>query len=134
NMWSVIEGNSTALNIGYLDRTTGNKKPLYYHFKMMADNFRGNYVNGTTNQTTVKSFGSQNSLQTVVLILNEDLSSNYNCKVRLNTAAIAGTSNLKININANIANEYTQVIPSQSSVLLIFNSAGALIKKYEYSL
>ncbi|HXB40651.1 MAG TPA: T9SS type A sorting domain-containing protein [Bacteroidia bacterium] len=134
NFWSVAEGNSAASNIGYIDAGTNSKKPSYYHFKLMAENFNGNYVNGTTNQVNVKSFGSQNSQQTSVLILNEDLTTNYNCTVRLNTAAIAGNSALKININAGIANEYNEVVQSQSSVLLIFNSAGVLIKKYEYSL
>ncbi|MGZ3862282.1 MAG: T9SS type A sorting domain-containing protein [Bacteroidia bacterium] len=134
NFWSVAEGNNTAANIGYVDAATNTRKPSYYHYQMMAQNFKGNYVNGTTNQVNVKSFGSQNSQQTAVLVLNEDLASNYNCTIRLNTAAIAGTSQLKINVNANIATEYTDVIPSQATVLFIFNSSGALIKKYEYSL
>jgi hypothetical protein len=41
---------------------------------------------------------------------------------------------LKININAGLANEYTDVIPAQSTVLLIFNASGAIVKKYEYGL
>src|SRR5207237_7346810 len=64
NIWSVIEGNSTALNIGYLDASTGHKKPLYYHFKLLADNFKGNFVTGTTNMADVKTFACQNGQQT----------------------------------------------------------------------
>ncbi|MBC7695338.1 MAG: T9SS type A sorting domain-containing protein [Burkholderiales bacterium] len=134
NFWSVIEGNSNALNIGYIDQGTGTKKPIYYHFKLLAENLKGNYVNGTTNQANVKSFGSQNSQQIAVVILNEDLTANHNFRVKLNTASIAGTNTLKININANLATEYTDVIQAQSTVLLIFNTAGVLIKKYEYTL
>lgn len=134
NFWSVAEGNNVAANIGYIDAGSNTKKPSYYHFQLMADNFKGNYVNGTTNQVNVKSFGSQNSQQTAVLVLNEDLTNNYNCTIRLNSTAIAGTSQLKINVNANIAAEHNEVIQSQSTVLFIFNSAGALIKKYEYTL
>jgi hypothetical protein len=134
NFWSVVEGNNTALNIGYIDVTTGTKKPSYYHFQMLAKNFRGNYVNGTTNQTNVKSFGSQDGQQIAVLILNEDMANNFHYTVKLNTAAIAGTNPLKININAGLANEYNDVIDAQSTVLLVFNSAGALTKKYVYSL
>ena len=37
NLWSVVEGNTNALNIGFIDGSTNNKKPIYYHFKMMAD-------------------------------------------------------------------------------------------------
>ncbi len=134
NLWSVIEGNSTALNIGYLDRSTGAKKPMYYHFKMMADNLKGNYVDGISNQANVKSFGSQNSQQVSVMILNEDLTNNYNASIRLNSSPIAGSSTLKINIDAGIDIEYNDVIASQSSVLLTFNSSGTLIRKTEYSL
>jgi len=134
NLWSVIEGSSTALNIGYLDRATGAKKPLYYHFKLLAENFKGNYVDGITNQVNVKSFGSKNAQQVSVLILNEDLAANFNYKVQLNSTPITGSNNLKINIDAGIAAEYTDMIGSQSSVLLTFNSAGTLIRKTEYSL
>ncbi|MGZ5245423.1 MAG: T9SS type A sorting domain-containing protein [Bacteroidia bacterium] len=134
NFWSVIEGNSNALNIGFLDQGTGKKKPIYYHFKMLAENLKGNYVNGTTNQANVKSFGSQNSQQIAVVILNEELTNNFNYTVKLNTASISNTSALKININANLANEYSGTIPAQSTTLLIFSAQGQLIKKYEYSL
>ncbi|MES2567790.1 MAG: T9SS type A sorting domain-containing protein [Bacteroidota bacterium] len=134
NFWSVIEGNSNALNIGFLDQGTGTKKPIYYHFKMLAENLKGNYANGTTNQTNVKSFGSKNSQQIAVVILNEELTNNYNYTVKLNTASIAGTSALKININANVASEYSGTIQAQSTTVLVFNAMGSLIKKYEYSL
>jgi hypothetical protein len=135
NFWSVAEGSSNGItNIGYIDASTNTKKPSYYHFKLLADNFKGNYVNGTTNQVNVKSFGSQNAQQTAVLILNQDLTNNYNFSVKLNTTLSTGAAALKININANLATEYSDVIQSQSTVLLIFNSVGTLIKKYEYSL
>lgn len=133
NMWSVVEGNTTALNIGYVDGQ-GNKKPAYYHFQMMAQNFSGNYISSTSSQANVKVFSSQNSQSTTVMLMNEDLSSNYNFTVRLNTAGISGTSALKVNVDANIAQEYTDNIPNQSTILLVFNNQGALIKKIVYSL
>ncbi|MES2140877.1 MAG: T9SS type A sorting domain-containing protein [Bacteroidota bacterium] len=134
NLWSVIEGSSTALNIGFLDNSTGNKKPLYYHFKLLADNFKGNYVNGTTNQVNVKSFASEDGQQVAVMILNEDLTNNFTYTVRLNTTAIAGTSALKINANAGLAKEFTDVIQNQSTTLLLFDANGNIIKKSEYKL
>lgn len=134
NFWSVMEGNSTSSNIGFCDPITHSKKPSYHHFKMMADNFKGNFVNGTTNQPTVKSFGSQSSQLTNVLILNQDQSMSYSYTVRLNTNAVSGGSTLKININAGKANEYSDVIQSQSTVLLTFDATGKIVKKTEYSL
>ena len=133
-IWSVIEGNSQVLNIGYIDPTTGNKKPAYYHYKMVAENFKGSIVSATTNQSKVKSFGSQSSQYINVLIMNQELATNHNFTVRLNSSAIAGNSSLKININANVNIEYNGVINNQSSMVLTFNSAGVLVKKTEYTL
>lgn len=134
NFWSVAEGNSNVLNIGYIDANSNLKKPTYHHFKMLAENFKGNYVTGTSNQGNVKTFGSKSAQQICVLIMNQDQAANHNYTVKLNTAAIAGGSALKLNINAGLANEYTDMIQSQSTVLLIFNAAGQIMKKYEYSL
>lgn len=134
NLWSVVEGNTTATNIGLVDPDTYNKKPSFFHFKLLAENFKGTYANGTTNQLTVKSFGSKDASQISVLILNEDQINNFNFTVRLNTDKVNKPNALTININAGVSNEYVGQISSQSSILLIFNSAGMVIKKYEYSL
>jgi hypothetical protein len=133
NIWSVIEGNSQELNIGYLDRTTGAKKPAYYHFKLMAENFKGSYVNGTTNNAKVKVFGSKTSQYTQVLIMNQDQGASQNYVVRLNQSAIAGNAALKINMSADVNVEYNGVIGKETTQLLTFNASGVLVKKTEYS-
>jgi hypothetical protein len=132
--WSVIEGNSTALNIGFINKDNGNKQPTYHHYKMIADNFRGTYADGTDNQANVKAFGSKDGSQISVIILNEDQASNFNYTVRLNTDAVSGNDPLKVNINAGVAKEYTGVINNQSTTLLIFDAAGNVTKKIEYKL
>jgi hypothetical protein len=135
NLWSVMEGGSSVVNNGgFLDGVTGNKKPLYYHFQMMAGAFKGTSVNATTNKTTVKSFACKDGQKTIVMILNEDLTTNFNYTVRLNNSTVSGTDPLKINVNAGIAAEYDATISNQSTLLLTFNSAGELIEKTEYSL
>ncbi|MBA3665574.1 MAG: T9SS type A sorting domain-containing protein [Bacteroidetes bacterium] len=134
NIWSVVEGNNTQLNIGYIDAVTGNKKPAYYHFKMMAENFKGTFISGTTNLANVKSFGSNSGQNITVMVMNQDLSNNYHYTVRLNGNAVGGTNPLKINVNAGVAVEYNDIIPAQSTMLLVFNAQGGLVKKIEYSL
>lgn len=134
NLWSVIEGNSNVENCGYIDPFTGNKKPIYYHFQMMAENFTGNSINCTSNQSDVKVFASQDASKISVMILNESLTDNHGYTVRLNTNSITGSSSLKVNVNAGVAADITDVLPSQSTQLLTFNAAGTLIKKCEYSL
>lgn len=134
NLWSVIEGNSNTENCGYIDPFTGNKKPIYYHFQMMAQNFSGTNINCTTNKTDVKAFASQDASKISVMIMNQSMTSNTNYSIRLNNAAIGGNDSLKINVNAGVSSDYSDMIPSQSTVLLVFNAAGTIIKKCEYSL
>jgi len=134
NVWSVVEGNNTALNIGYIDAQTGIKKPLYYHFKMMADNFKGNYADVTDNQNNVKTFASKSGSQINVMIMNQELGSNFNYTVRLNNGTVSGSNALKVAVNAGVSVEYSDMIPAQGSVVLTFNTSGTLIKKTEYSL
>jgi PKD repeat protein len=134
NLWSVVEGNSEALNIGYLDRTTQARKPLFYHFQMLAQNMSGTYANGTSTVSQVKTFGSKSSSEIKVMIMNQDLTANYNYTVRLSTGTVSGSNPLKITIDAGVAAEYSNSISNQTSILLTFSSSGALIRKCVYSL
>ena len=132
--WSVIEGNSVALNIGYIDKYSGKRQPSYYHFKMMSENMNGTYADGTDNQTNVKAFGSKNTNgTTTVMVLNQDLNS-FKYTVRLNNDAVSGTNALKININAGFAKETTGSIDGQSTTMLTFDASGNLVKRTEYKL
>jgi PKD repeat protein len=133
-IWSVIEGNSTATNIGYLDRSTGAKKPLYYHYQLLAQNMNGTFANGTSTVSNVKTFGSKNGSEIKVMIMNQDLSANYNYTVRLNTASVSGSNPLKITVDAGVAVEYSDNITNQTSLLLTFDASGTLIRKCVYSL
>jgi hypothetical protein len=134
NIWSVVEGNGTPLNIGYIDPTTGKRKPAYYHFKMMAENFKGNFIPGTSNQQNVKAFGSQNAQFIQVMVMNQDQGANHNATVRLNSSAISNSNPLKINVNAGINIEHNEQINANTTVLLTFNPQGSLIKRTVYSL
>ncbi len=135
NLWSVIEGGQQiADNCGYIDPNTGNKKPLYYHFQLMAENFKGNSVNCTDNQANVKAFACQDAQKITVMIMNQELTGSYAYTLRLNNGAVVGAGALKLNANANVAKEYSSTLSNQSTVLLTFDANGTLVKKCEYSL
>jgi hypothetical protein len=134
SIWSVIEGSNNSLNVGYLDVTNGNKKSMFWHYKLLADNFSGNYLSATSTQTNVKVFGCQNAQNVSVMILNEDLATNYNFTLRLNNGTVTGNNPLKINLSSNIAVEYNDVIVNQGSILLTFDLQGNLVKKCVYTL
>jgi hypothetical protein len=132
--WSVIEGSTqTGNELGFIG-ADGTIKPTYHHFKMMAENIRGNVASSTDNQTLVKTFASKASDQIAVIMLNQETSTSFNYTVRLNTAAVSGTNALKINVDAGLAMESSGTIASQSTILLVFDSFGVLKKKIEYRL
>ncbi len=128
--WSVIEG----AELGYLNHSTTLPKPTYYHFQMLADNFKGIYCNGSTSQPMVKSFGSKSTDQIAIIILNQEQSSNFIYTLRLDNNPVSGINSLKININAGTAVEYSDTAYKESTLLLVFNTNGTLVKKCIYKL
>ena len=128
--WSVIEGNG----LSYISSDGTTKRPTYYHFQMVAQNFRGSSVAATDNQANVKTFATADVDQIAVLIMNQDQSSSFNYTVRLDTGTVSGANPLKINVDAGVAAEYSDTLATESSVVLIFDTSGALRKKIEYKL
>lgn len=134
NFFSVIEGKGTNTNIGYIDSYDGKKKSSYYHFKLMADHFKGSFCESLTNKKDVKVFASNSASQVAVLVMNQDLTEfKYNLRLDKNSG-MAGAPSLTVNVNANIPKEYADTIAGQSSVLLLFDMSGRLVQKYEYTL
>jgi hypothetical protein len=127
NFWGVTQ------NLGILDGNF-NRRPNFYHFQMMAQNFSGNFYNGNSNQSNVKAFGSKSSSQISVMILNQSTSSNHNFTLKLNNESIAGNSSLKINVNTGVNKEFSGTIQNQSTTLLIFDLDGNLMRQCEYKL
>ncbi|HEX6641183.1 MAG TPA: hypothetical protein VF215_08715 [Thermoanaerobaculia bacterium] len=127
NFWSVVEGDE----LGYIGHDSGARRPSYYHFQMMAKNFRGSVVTATDNRDNVKSFAALANDQVAVILLNQEESTDLSYTVRLNTTAIA-TSTLRVNVDAAMTGEASGTIDRQSSIVLIFDAGGALRKKIEY--
>lgn len=132
--WSTIEGSAqTGNELGFISGDGTTKRPTYYHFQMLAQNFRGSSINATDNQTNVKSFASKASDQTAVLIMNQDQATSFSYTVRLNMTTPA-TGTLKVNVDAGLALESTGTIAPESTLLLVFDASGVLRKKIEYKL
>jgi len=130
--WSVIEGNG----LSYISSDRTKKWPTYYHFQMMAQNFRGSSVTATKNPTNVnvKTFAAEDVDQIAVMIMNQDTASSFNYTVRLDMGTVSGVNPLKINVDAGVAAEYNGTLATESSIVLIFNASGVIQKKIEYKL
>lgn len=135
--WSVKEGNP---QLGYI-ANDGTRLPSYYHFQMLAKNFRGDYLPGTAlvngaASPHVKAFAARDVDQTVVMILNQDETQDLAYTVRLDGGAVSGPAALKVNVDTGLAREYAppagELLPAQGTVLLVFDAAGDLRARHVY--
>ena len=137
--WSVIEGGSShpESEIGYFSGDGTITRPSYYHFQMIAQNFRGSSVAATEDSTerpNVKAFAAVDFDQVAVIILNQETGTGFDYTVRLNNGTVSGTRPLRIKVDAGLAvPEYNDFIGAESSVVLVFNTSGTLTKKIVYT-
>jgi hypothetical protein len=149
NFWSIREGNPNptdgsvpnAGNIGYINNDPKHfggqdaLKPTYHHFKMMADNFSGTYLASShgSSLTNIKTHACKKpNGDIVLLILNQNTSSSLKFTVNLNGAT---TTPYFIGVAASLSNAvYSDMIPGQSTTLIIFDATGAIKEKYEYGM
>ena len=132
--WSVHEsqGARGTYDLGYLDNnTTFNPRAYYYHEMMISEHFKGSVLASSDNHTLIKTFASADANQISVLILNQELTRSFNAGLRFDEQLI--NTELAINANVGLGKAYYDVIPAQSTVLLVFSRNGELIKKIFYS-
>jgi hypothetical protein len=131
NFWSTIEN-----SLGYIASDGTTKRPTYWHFQMMAKNFRGSAVNASevTSITNVKEFAAVDVDQFAVMLMNQDTATSYDYTIRFDTDPVSGTRALKINVAAGRAVEYNSTVSlaPESTLVLIFDTSGVLKKKIEY--
>jgi PKD repeat protein len=137
--WSIHEGSGArgTGDLGYLDGpTAATVKPrsAYWHEMLVSENLHGTNLNATDNQTTVKVLSSSDNGTTAVMVLNESDVTDYDFTVQLDGATVPGAAALKINVPAGINTAYNDKIYAQSTLVLLFNSQGALTRKIVYSL
>jgi hypothetical protein len=127
--WSMFEhnGDRKGSDFGMIDGN-GTPRASYRHMEFIAKYFKGNYADGTSSSENVKVFGARNGDIISVMIINrEGGSQNYN--LRLDNKLIGGDK-LKLSVNANSAKEYSDVIPEQTTQVLIFQ--GDKLTKWSY--
>ncbi|GAB2861469.1 carbohydrate-binding protein [Hymenobacter ruber] len=137
--WSIHEGSGArgTGDLGYLDGSTVaaiKPRSAYWHEMLMSENLHGTNLNATDNQATVKVLSSTDNGTTAVMVLNESDVTDYDFTVQLDGATVPGTAALKINVPAGINAAYNDKIYAQSTLVLLFNSQGALTRKIVYSL
>ncbi len=150
NTWSVNQssGACSSLDLGFLSGNPLSANPTarssYYHMQMtqqyLLSGSKPSYLTPIVDSTstaqgvlalaTVSNSGALLS----VMILNENASNSHNFSLRMNSAPVQGPGPTQINVPAGLAAEYSDTIPSQSTMVLQFNAAGILTEKVTYSL
>ncbi len=152
NFWSVAEGdggNNYATDIGYIGtQTVGQKKPAYWHYEMVANNFTGTFqALPTINQPNVKAFAAKTGDHIAVMIMNQDQNTDYDFSVDLNGGNGGGSGTLKINFSNIITSSATPLffangtntttlekIKKESTVLLLYDCIGFISQRRDYRL
>jgi fibronectin type 3 domain-containing protein len=140
NSWSLLEGggNGSAGDLGYLGGSWAAPVPRssYYHMQMMARYLLpGGYLDSSSSSANVAVLSTRSSTQATlsVMILNEDMF-DHTFSLRMDNGTVVGSGDMRINIAANLAAEYSGSIEQQSTVVLVFDAAGGLLKRVTYSL
>ena len=156
NFWSSIEGysgNSYATDVGFLNSKPGRfgglggKKPSYWHFKMLAENFKGTFLPNlySTNDTVYKAFAYKNTTanEIGVIVMNQKIQSprgtdttSKSFKINFNNGT-PGSADMRFKFDGSASPilEYPCRITNETTVLLVFDiTSGALKKRETYSL
>lgn len=156
NLWSVQERGSDSINnpckdgLGYISlcgTTPFNKRPTYWHYKMVADNFKGNYLpNILGNSGNYKAFAYKNSTanEIGVLIMNQlggaTPTKTKTFKITFHTGTAPTGANMLFQFNAGnytigTGGIYDCTITVETTMLLVFDATtGAIKRKQTYSI
>lgn len=149
NFWSAVEN-----TFGYIDYA-GNKRSSYWHFKMMAENFKGTFLpNGYTtvytNSSYYKAFAYKSTAanEIGVIIMNQIEGSNptretdthtKTFQINFNNGTPSG-ANMLFKFNAGntaigVSGVFNCTMTVETTMLLVFDATtGALKRKETYSL
>jgi hypothetical protein len=100
---------------------------------MVSDNFSGNYLDGTSSQEAVRAFGAVDlqAGRVAVMLLNVDAANTYDCTLRLDDQQ--GSGDCHVNISAGLPVEIQQTLASQTTLVLLFDLQGKLVKTITYA-
>ncbi|MBK0383926.1 T9SS type A sorting domain-containing protein [Pedobacter sp. SD-b] len=136
--WSVQEGGGArgTGDLGYMDGSGATLKPRssYYHEKMIAENINGNYIQSSNNQSLVTTMGAIRNDTVSVMLVNKSDVTNYSYALQLSEQPVTDPATLKINLLADINVLYKDNIDAQTTIVLVFNKTGDLLKKIVYGI
>jgi hypothetical protein len=131
--WSMFEngGNHGGTDFSFLDGNGLTPRASYRHMELIAKNFSGEYVDGVCSVEKLVTYGCKDVAKNklcAMLINRTGQAHDYALRFDNQTAAAGKTA---ITIDAKVSGEYTDNIPANATILLVFT--GTTGKKYTYT-
>lgn len=133
--WSMFEngGKCFGSDFGFVD---GKMQPrsTFYHMQMVSENFSGTPLNATSNQAELRVFGAKDDAKgkITVMLLNIEATVSHTCILSLEERQKTANT-CQINIPAGVAAENTLEVPPHTSIILVFDLQGHLLRSISYT-
>lgn len=159
NFWSSIGGTDQdqtephwITDVGFLNSKPGRfgiglggKKPTYYHYKTLAENFAGRTFLGNTyanSNVDFKAFAYKNTStnELGVIIMNQTVQQNprgtdiSTKSFIINRSVSTASKDMEFTFASTAISDYECTITNETTLLLVFNSNGTLATKQVYNL
>lgn len=133
--WSIHEsnGDTSTGDLGFIGGTLGNFsfRSSYYHEQLLSNNTFGFFANYYNNIIGVHTFGSHNSTDISVTIVNMNNQS-FSYEV-IHNSTETSTADLVINTDTlDIQATYNDIIDAECTQVLVFDNLGIIKQKYTY--
>lgn len=133
--WCLQESDRSSSYFGYIGGPPEFiPNATYYHYKMMADHMKGDYIKMQSDNPYLKIFGSQTDNSTTIIVMNQDENKTFS----MNLGTINTTNNnpeyLMIRAAKDIKANQIVTIKPNSTLLLKFDKKGNKINELLYNL
>mgnify|MGYP005663792731 CR=1 FL=1 len=123
-------GDRKGTDFSFIDGANMTPRPSYRHMQMIAKNFGGFYVDGSSSNKDIIIFGSVDKNKISVMIMNRSKNPiNYTLKLN-NTKASKKSENAMLTIDANSKITHTETIEKLSTQTLVFENGKVVKSNY----
>lgn len=121
--WSMFEngGSRQGTDFSFIDGANMTPRPSYRHMQMVAQNFKGIYVEGKSSQTDIITFGSIDGNTISVMIMNR-ANKTISYTLHLNNTGVTSENKVQLNIDANSSLSHSNSIGALSTHTLVFKN------------
>jgi hypothetical protein len=137
--WSMHEDggarSTTGTDLSLFDNPEGGYTPRssYWHSLMLGQNMKSKYLAHTANSANLTIVPMGDATGVAVMLLNKSKTTAIAFDLRLDGGAFTGKSATQLRVEAGLTQEISGTLAAYSTQMLVFDAAGALVKRYTYT-